>query len=158
MGCLGFVSIWRTRGYLSTGIVPPRCARADLVPSFIILAQFMPKRTDKGATAAAKWNAFKRYLSNIEKYTNVAEAKDLFDKFLPYAIAFGLEHSWVNKFAAGGYSGAARGTIRTAGTAMVVPMAAASTPPVPRPQAAAMGVVCLHSTKHPRQGFAVSTR
>src|SRR5581483_11950209 len=29
-----------------------------------------------------------------------AEAKDQFEKYLPYAIAFGLEHSRVNKFAA----------------------------------------------------------
>lgn len=66
---------------------------------FLVLAPHMPKRTDKGSTATAKWKAFKNYLGNIEKYTKVEDAKDLFDKYLPFAIAFGLEHSWVDKFA-----------------------------------------------------------
>ena len=66
----------------------------------IVLSPFMPKKTDKGSVSAAKWRAFKRYLENVEKYTNVAEAKEQFDKYLPYAIAFGLEHSWMQKFQA----------------------------------------------------------
>jgi len=38
-------------------------------------------------------------LQHIEKYTNLEEAKHVFDKYLPYAIAFGLERGWVQKFA-----------------------------------------------------------
>jgi hypothetical protein len=60
----------------------------------------MPRKTPEGAEAAAKWNAFKRYLDDIEKYEKLDEAKGVFDKFLPFAVAFGLERSWVNKFAA----------------------------------------------------------
>lgn len=59
-----------------------------------------PKTTDQGTEAAAKWNAFKRYLENIQKYTQVGEAKQLFEKYLPYAIAFGVEKSWLNAFQA----------------------------------------------------------
>ncbi len=40
----------------------------------IVLARFMPRRTTKGADAYARWIAFKRYLQNLEKYTNVEEA------------------------------------------------------------------------------------
>lgn len=68
----------------------------------IRLAGVMPKKTPAGAEAAAKWRAFRKYLDSIEKYENLADAKSIFDKYLPYAVAFGLEHSWVNKFASVG--------------------------------------------------------
>lgn len=64
------------------------------------LARFMPRKSPQGAQAAARWNAFKRYLEHIEKYTDVAGAKDQFEKYLPYAVAFGLDKTWVDKFAA----------------------------------------------------------
>lgn len=99
LGCVGFV-VFGALIDISPVALCPLVAFGLVGIALIVLAQFMPKRTDAGATAFAKWNAFKRYLANIEKYTNVAEAKDQFDKYLPYAIAFGLEHSWVNKFAA----------------------------------------------------------
>lgn len=59
----------------------------------------MPRKTREGAEAAAKWRAFRRYLESIETYERVAEAKDIFDRYLSYAVAFGLEQSWVTKFA-----------------------------------------------------------
>ena len=59
----------------------------------------MPVKSRKGAEAAGLWRAFKSYLSNLERYTKVQEATDQFDKYLPYAIAFGIERSWINKFA-----------------------------------------------------------
>ena len=99
LGCIGF-TVFGALIDISPLAVCPLVAFGMLGIALIIMGQFMPRRTDAGATAKAKWEAFKRYLANIEKYTNVAEAKDQFDKYLPYAIAFGLEHSWVNKFAA----------------------------------------------------------
>ncbi len=64
----------------------------------VLVARYMPKRTATGAEAFARWNAFKRYLQNIEKYTNVEEASAIFGEYLPYAVAFGLEKSWIEKF------------------------------------------------------------
>lgn len=64
----------------------------------IILARYMPRRTEQGAEAYARWNAFKRYLQNLEKYTKVEEAAESFDRYLPYAVAFGLESSFLRKF------------------------------------------------------------
>jgi uncharacterized membrane protein YgcG len=66
----------------------------------LIVAQSMPQATRVGAEAKMKMHAFKRYLENIERYTDLNTAKDQFDKFLPYAIAFGLERNWIKKFAA----------------------------------------------------------
>lgn len=66
--------------------------------AFIIVAHYMPRKTDKGAEASARWLAFKRYLHEIEKYTNLEESKSIFETYLPYAIAFGIDRSWINKF------------------------------------------------------------
>ncbi|MBI3241087.1 MAG: DUF2207 domain-containing protein [Chloroflexi bacterium] len=63
------------------------------------LSRRMPAKTRKGAEEAAKWMAFQKYLGNIQKYRDVAGAVDQFEKYLPYAIAFGLERRWVSAFA-----------------------------------------------------------
>jgi len=62
-------------------------------------ANAMPQRTEKGSEAHAKWQAFKRYLEDIQKYEKIEESTAIFDKYLPFAVAFGIDKSWVNKFA-----------------------------------------------------------
>jgi uncharacterized membrane protein len=64
-----------------------------------IVGQAMPRKTQKGAQATARWRAFKRYLQEIERYTDLETATELFERYLPYAIAFNLERRWVQKFA-----------------------------------------------------------
>jgi uncharacterized membrane protein YgcG len=64
----------------------------------IFVSGVMPAKTRKGAEEAKKWEAFKRYLQDVEKYVDIETVTDQFDDFLPYAIAFGLEHTWVKKF------------------------------------------------------------
>lgn len=66
----------------------------------IVLGRAMPRKTEKGSEAAARWRAFRRYLENIEKYTDLEKAREIFDRYLPYAIAFGIEKEYVRKFAA----------------------------------------------------------
>lgn len=82
----------------SAAIICPFISLGIAAVALIITGQFMPARTRKGAEEAAKWRAFKNYLQNVTKYTNVREATDQFDKYLPYAIAFGLERSWISAF------------------------------------------------------------
>jgi uncharacterized membrane protein YgcG len=65
----------------------------------IVSSSAMPVKTRIGSEQKAAWLAFKRYLANIAKYTKLEEATDQFDKYLPYAIAFGLDRSWINAFA-----------------------------------------------------------
>ena len=58
----------------------------------------LPKRTEVGATQAARWKAFKRYLTDMNvKYA--AKIKSEFARLLPYAVAFGIEEEFVEKFA-----------------------------------------------------------
>ncbi|HWV24672.1 MAG TPA: DUF2207 domain-containing protein, partial [Thermomicrobiales bacterium] len=63
------------------------------------VATNMPRKTLDGAEAAAKWMAFKRYLQDIDQHVDLEESKAIFEKYLPYAIAFGLDSSWIQKFA-----------------------------------------------------------
>ena len=81
-------------------------------------SRHMPRRTEAGAEAAAKWRAFRTYLSDIQKYEKLEESSAIFDKYLPYAIAFGIEKSWVEKFARA--RAAAPGWMGPGGTVIVM--------------------------------------
>lgn len=80
----------------------PWAALAVVSLALLWLSRFMPRKTRAGALAAAKWNAFRRYLEQIDRYTNVRDAQAQFEKYLPYAVAFGIDKTWVEKFAAVG--------------------------------------------------------
>lgn len=91
--------------FFLTGIFPDVagavCLGLAVIPGALALlytATHMPRKTERGADVAARWRAFERYLKNIEKYTDLAEAKSTFDRYLPYAVAFGMERSWIRKF------------------------------------------------------------
>lgn len=66
--------------------------------SLFVAANYMPAKTRKGAESAARWQAFREYLDRIEKVSDLDQASELFERFLPYAIAFGMNQTWVRKF------------------------------------------------------------
>ena len=68
--------------------------------AIIIAGGAMPAKTVKGSEAAARWGAFKVYLQRIDKHEDLETAGELFEKYLPYATAFGIRDSFVRKFAA----------------------------------------------------------
>lgn len=68
--------------------------------AMVVAGGAMPAKTAVGAEAAERWNAFKRYLSNIEKMADMEKVGEQFERYLPYAIAFGIKESWINKFKA----------------------------------------------------------
>ncbi len=63
-----------------------------------IASRHMPRKTAKGVEAAAKWNAFKQYLKNIDQYADLEQSGEIFAAYLGYAVAFGLERTWIRKF------------------------------------------------------------
>ncbi len=67
--------------------------------AMMAVGQHMPRKTQKGAEEAAKWNAFREYLENLDKYAKVEGVTEQFDAYLPYAVAFGLDRSWIRRFA-----------------------------------------------------------
>ncbi len=68
--------------------------------AFTITGQYMPAKTRKGAEEAAKWSAFRQYLENLERYGKVdgSDTNAIFDRFLPYAVVFGMERSFIRQF------------------------------------------------------------
>jgi hypothetical protein len=69
------------------------------------MSRSMPRKTRQGAEAAARWHAFRRYLASIQRFDQLGApgpAAEIFDRYLPYAVAFGLDRSWVAAFAAVG--------------------------------------------------------
>ena len=73
---------------------------------FIIITGFgilMPRYTKKGVETKEKLLGFKLYLETAEKdriaFHNAPEKKpEIFEKFLPYAMVFGVEKKWAEQF------------------------------------------------------------
>jgi len=71
------------------------------IPSVIIVWVFaprMPRRTARGAQEQRKWQAFENYLRDLTRFQDMEAAQETFEKYLPYAIAFGVEKDWVRRF------------------------------------------------------------
>src|SRR6202008_614739 len=73
------------------------------VVSVIVLGLFagiMPARTVEGARAREATLGFKEFLSRVEedRYKRMITAPALFEMYLPYAMAFGVEERWANAF------------------------------------------------------------
>jgi uncharacterized membrane protein len=65
-----------------------------------VFAQLMPARTVAGARARETSLGFKEFLSRVEedRYKRMITSPELFEKYLPYAMAFGVEQKWANAF------------------------------------------------------------
>jgi len=87
-------------GDLTGAAVLPGIGLGIVAIGLIILARYMPRKTDKGAEAAARWRAFRTYLKNIDKYSDLEAQKRIWDQWLPYAIAFGIDKDYIRKFTA----------------------------------------------------------
>ncbi len=77
------------------------CIPASIFPMMFamnLVARHMPAKTLKGAEEAAKWDAFQQYLENLDKYDSVEGVAKRFEQFLPYAVAFGIDRSWIRRF------------------------------------------------------------
>ena len=61
---------------------------------------FMPARTAEGAKALAGVLGFEDFLVHVEadRMDRIAQTPETFEKFLPFAMALGVEKKWVNAF------------------------------------------------------------
>ncbi len=98
LGCVG-ISFFSASAPL---IWLPVIVLAILAIIMIAISSGMPRKTQLGAEEAAKYRAFRTYLDDIDKYENIEAKNDIFQKYLPYAIAFGLEENYTRKFAQAG--------------------------------------------------------
>ncbi len=100
MVVLGFFGTFAFASLLSNWVDTAFCPGVAFTVTGIFLAVFsffMPRKTDKGAEEAAKWKAFRNYLANLDKYGKLKEAQDILDRYLPYAVALGVEQTFLRK-------------------------------------------------------------
>src|SRR5690606_34161781 len=106
-GCLGvgLLIIAAVAGFVLLGAFGDLTAAAFLpglgmgvtALGFLLLSRYMPRKTDVGSEAAARWQAFKRYLQDIDRYSDLEQQREIWDRWLPYAIAFGVEQEYMRK-------------------------------------------------------------
>ena len=74
------------------------------VLSGLIIAAFgvvMPARTRQGARAQEEALGFEDFLDHVEsdRYRRMITGPEMFERYLPYAMAFGVEDNWASAFA-----------------------------------------------------------
>ncbi len=65
----------------------------------VIFARIMPRKTQKGVEAKEWAKGFNLYLKTAERFRVAAMTAETFERFLPYAMIFGVEKQWANRFA-----------------------------------------------------------
>ena len=75
---------------------------AAILSGLILLgfSWIMPARTIHGTRTLEKVLGFEEFLTRVEadRFTRVIKTPELFEKFLPYAMALGVEQNWVRVF------------------------------------------------------------
>lgn len=64
----------------------------------IILSFFMPAKTPLGTDIYEKAKGFRMFLHTAERFKLQNLTPEMFEKFLPYAIVFGVEKQWATNF------------------------------------------------------------
>ena len=86
----------------ATNIAPAALILDGLFTGAIVIGfgRFMPARTSKGAQTTAKVLGFREFLSRVEKdhIERLEKTPELFEKYLPYAMALAVENKWTQAF------------------------------------------------------------
>ncbi|HOW60360.1 MAG TPA: DUF2207 domain-containing protein [Candidatus Moranbacteria bacterium] len=73
------------------------CCALSVLEIFIF-AIFMPKRTIAGANLNWEIKGFKLFMETVDKdRAKFYEKENIFEKFLPYAIVFGITEEWIKR-------------------------------------------------------------
>jgi uncharacterized membrane protein len=94
---IGFALVF----YSLSAIFPLEYGIGTSVSGIIVLifAPFMPKRTDKGVETTRQIKGFKLYMNTAERYREQFNEKEkIFERYLPYAMVFGIVKEWAGKF------------------------------------------------------------
>lgn len=86
----------------SYGIAFQTSFLSGLVASLIVMGfgWFMPARTIRGARTLEQILGFEEFLTRVEsdRFQRVIKTPQMFEKFLPFAMALGVEQNWVRAF------------------------------------------------------------
>jgi len=86
----------------STGMAVIPFAAAGIITALIIIGFgfFMPVHTDKGEQALEDALGFEDFLQHVEsdRIARIEKTPELFEKYLPFAMALGVEKKWATAF------------------------------------------------------------
>jgi uncharacterized membrane protein YgcG len=84
------------------GMAPMTCLWAGVLSGLIVVGfgRIMPARTLQGTRALEGVLGFEEFLTRVEadRFDRVVKTPELFEKFLPYAMALGVEKNWARAF------------------------------------------------------------
>jgi uncharacterized membrane protein len=84
------------------GIAPISLVVAGLLSAVVIavFGYFMPARTISGARALEGVLGFEEFLNRVEsdRFARIIKTPEMFEKFLPYAMALGVAENWARAF------------------------------------------------------------
>ncbi len=85
-----------------SGMQPVPFVAAGILTAAIIcgFGWFMPARTQSGASALEKILGFEDFLNHVEadRFNRMIKTPEMFEKFLPFAMALGVEKNWSKAF------------------------------------------------------------
>jgi uncharacterized membrane protein YgcG len=100
---IGLLSIWGGTGIASSmGMAPLTFIIAGVLSAAIIcgFGWFMPAHTEQGARALEGVLGFEDFLNHVEsdRFNRTIKTPQMFEKFLPFAMALGVEKNWSKAF------------------------------------------------------------
>ncbi len=104
LGMAGLISMAILSGSFGYGPVILTIAVALLGMFGIFMGAGLLPLSDGGAETAVSWKQFKNYLNEVCKGKQAVDNPALFEKYLPFAAAFGLLHQWAKHFEKEGWT------------------------------------------------------
>jgi uncharacterized membrane protein YgcG len=100
---IGFICIWGgARVARNLGMAPFPFVAAGVLSAAVVCAfgWFMPARTQSGARALEGILGFEDFLNHVEadRFNRMIKTPEMFEKFLPFAMALGVEKNWSKAF------------------------------------------------------------
>lgn len=102
-GVIGILTLVAgSAGSAAWGQAPQGGFLAAVLTAIIVMGfgWFMPARTVRGARALEGVLGFEEFLSRVEadRFERVVKTPEMFERFLPYAMALGVETNWARAF------------------------------------------------------------
>jgi uncharacterized membrane protein YgcG len=99
----GMLLVWGGGAFAAKmGMAPLSFILAGILTGAVIcgFGMFMPARTQTGARALEGVLGFEDFLAHVEsdRFNRTIKTPEMFEKFLPFAMALGVEKNWSNAF------------------------------------------------------------
>jgi hypothetical protein len=100
---IGFLMVWASGGLSAAlGIAPFTFILAGIFTGAVIcgFGWFMPAHTEQGTRALEGVLGFEDFLNHVEsdRFNRTIKTPQMFEKFLPFAMALGVEKNWSKAF------------------------------------------------------------